>query len=182
MTGLIKKIILFLFKNTIWKRYGFGKNFHAGRGVVFWAKNHIRIGDNFYIGRYSQIECNATIGNNVIIGNNVAFVGKYDHNYSQIGVPVRRASQIRDDDYNWHGINSKVIVEDDVWIGYGAIVMSGVVIKKGSIVAAGSVVTKNVESYSIVGGTPAKHIKYRFSIQEIEKHEEELKKYKSKSF
>jgi chloramphenicol O-acetyltransferase type B len=174
MIGLIKKIILFFLKSTIWRRYEFGKNFHAGRGVVFWAKNHIKIGDNFYIGRYSQIECDAIIGNNVIIGNNAAFVGKYDHNYSEIGVPVRLASQIRDDDYNWYGLNSKVVVEDDVWIGYGAIIMSGVTIKRGSIVAAGSLVTKDVACYSIVGGLPAKHIKFRFNSQEIKKHEDQI--------
>ena len=108
MTGIIKKIILFFLKNIIWKRYEFGKNFHAGRGVVLWAKNHIKIGNSCYIGRYSQIECDTIIGNNVLIGNNVAFVGKYDHNYKEIGVPVRLASQIRDDDYEWHGINSKL--------------------------------------------------------------------------
>jgi serine acetyltransferase len=56
-----------------------------------------------------------------------------------------------------------IIVEDDVWIGMKAIICSGVKIGRGAIVATGSVVTKNVEPYSIVGGNPARHIKYRFS-------------------
>ena len=159
MLSTLKKIRLVLLKLTLWRRHDFGKNFHAGRGVVLWAKNQIEIGDNFYIGRYSQIECDATIGNNVIMGNNVSLVGKYDHHYEQIGTPVRLASQIRDKDYSWHGLNSKVIIGDDVWIGYGVIIMSGVTIGKGSIVAAGSVVTKDVSPYSIVGGNPAKFIK-----------------------
>jgi chloramphenicol O-acetyltransferase type B len=73
------------------------------------------------------------------------------------------------------GVNSKVIIEDDVWIGYGAIIMSGVKIRRGSIIAAGSVVTKDVEPYSIVGGNPAKLIKYRFSKEEIMEHERKLK-------
>ena len=55
-----------------------------------------------------------------------------------------------------------IIIEDDVWIGFGAIIMSGVHIKQGAVIAAGSVVTKNVESYSVVAGCPARHIKYRF--------------------
>jgi acetyltransferase-like isoleucine patch superfamily enzyme len=49
--------------------------------------------------------------------------------------------------------------------------MSGVKIGKGSVVAAGSVVTKDVKPYSIVGGNPARFIKYRFSEEEIERHE-----------
>ena len=55
-----------------------------------------------------------------------------------------------------------IIVEDDVWIGYGAVIMSGVTIKQGAVIAAGSVVVKDVPAYSIVGGAPAKIIKYRF--------------------
>lgn len=55
----------------------------------------------------------------------------------------------------------KTIIEHDVWIGHGAMVMPGVKIGTGSIIAAGSVVTKDVEPYSIVGGNPARHIRYR---------------------
>ena len=51
---------------------------------------------------------------------------------------------------------------DDVWIGTNALICSGVVIGQGAVVAAGSVVTKDVEPYAIVGGNPAKLIKYRF--------------------
>jgi acetyltransferase-like isoleucine patch superfamily enzyme len=54
-----------------------------------------------------------------------------------------------------------IIIEDDVWIGACAIILKGVTIGEGAIVAAGSVVTKNVEPYSLVGGNPAKLIKYR---------------------
>ncbi|EMF49988.1 Acetyltransferase [Streptococcus parauberis KRS-02109] len=59
--------------------------------------------------------------------------------------------------------NGNIIVEDDVWIGTNAIIMSGVTLGKGSIIAAGSVVTKSVPAYTIVGGIPAKVIKERFS-------------------
>ena len=79
---------LFYLKNIKWRKYQIGINFHIGRGVKFWAKNNISIGNNFYMGRNSQIECDVEIGNNVICGNNVAFVGKYDHNFKEIGCPI----------------------------------------------------------------------------------------------
>jgi len=154
-----------------WRKFNIGPHFHAGRGVALWAKNRISIGQNFYIGRYSQIECDADIGNDVIFGNYVALVGKYDHHYQQIGKATRLASQIRDADYSWKGLTSSVRIGDDVWVGYGAIILSGVEIGDGSIVAAGSVVTKNVEPYSIVGGNPAKKIADRFvSVEERDAH------------
>lgn len=56
-----------------------------------------------------------------------------------------------------------IVVSDDVWIGYGAKIMSGVHIGQGAVVAAGAVVTKDIPPYTIVGGVPAKVIKYRFS-------------------
>ena len=60
-----------------------------------------------------------------------------------------------------------ILVDDDVWIGYGAVVMSGVHIGQGAVIAAGAVVTKDVPPYSIVGGIPARVIKYRFSAEVI---------------
>jgi len=178
---ILKKIRNLILIKIIWRRYKFGNGFHAGRGVSLWAKNMIEIGENFYIGRFSQIECDTKIGDNVIFANYVALVGRYDHNYQQIGVPTRLASQIRDADYNWKGLNSKIIIEDDVWIGYGAIVMSGVKIGQGSIIASGSIVTKDVEPFSIYGGTPARKIANRFEsdadkIKHIELYNKNFKK------
>jgi len=170
MMNLIRKIRFAYLVYIKWRRFSFGKNPYIGRSVYMWAKHSIIIGDNFYIGKYSQIECDAEIGNDVMFANRVALIGRYDHNYTQIGVPVRLASQIRDDDYNWKGLFEKVIIESDVWIGYGSIILSGVKICKGSIIAAGSVITRDVEPYSIYAGVPAKKLKDRFD-SEADKQE-----------
>jgi len=62
-----------------------------------------------------------------------------------------------------------ILLDDDVWIGDRALILSGVHIQQGAIVAAGSVVVNDVEPYSIVGGVPARHIKYRFKESIIKK-------------
>jgi len=162
-----------------WKHYEIGNNFHAGKNVTMWAKKNIKIGNNCYIGRNSQIECNVNIGNNVLIGNNVAFVGKYDHNYTEIGVSIRDTEQIRDANYSWkQGLNSSIKIGNDVWIGYGSIVLSSVRIADGCIIGAGSVVTKDTEEYSIYAGVPAKKITDRFECDlELNEHKNRLKYY-----
>ena len=134
-------------------------------------KNTTTIGSNCLLMAYVHVAHDCVIGDNVIMGNRTAIVGKYDHHYQQIGVPIRLASQIRDDDYNWLGLNSLTTIEDDVWVGYGAIILSGVKIGTGSIIASGSLVNKDVEPYSIYAGVPAKKVKNRFdSSEDLEKH------------
>lgn len=163
------------YKHVVWRKYKIGSNFHCGRGTFLWAKDRLEIGDNFYLGKYSIIETNCVIGNGVIIANNVGIVGRYDHNYQQVGVPVRMAMQIHDADYDWKGIGELTTIGNDVWIGYGAIVMSGVHIADGSIIAAGSVVTKDTEPYSINAGIPARKISDRFDkTEDMDRHIEKL--------
>ncbi|MES2567368.1 MAG: DapH/DapD/GlmU-related protein [Bacteroidota bacterium] len=62
-----------------------------------------------------------------------------------------------------------IIIGNDVWIGTQSVILTGVQIGNGSVIAANSVVTENVPPYSIVGGTPAKLIRKRFSDEIIEK-------------
>jgi acetyltransferase-like isoleucine patch superfamily enzyme len=62
-----------------------------------------------------------------------------------------------------------VIIGNDVWVGSNVTIMSGVVIGDGVVIANNSHVVKNAEPYSLIGGNPAKLIKYRFSEQQIEK-------------
>lgn len=64
--------------------------------------------------------------------------------------------------------SNRTIIGNDVWIGYGATIISGVKIGDGAVIAAGAVVAKDVKPYSVVGGVPAKEIKKRFTDDEIE--------------
>jgi chloramphenicol O-acetyltransferase type B len=183
MIQWLKKLRNLYLVKIKWRRYIIGKGFHAGARVRLWAKSKLVIGRQFYIGRDSQIETDCIIGDYVILGNKVGIIGRYDHHYQQKGVPTRMASQIRDTNYSWKGLNNLTTIESDVWIGYGSIIMSGVKIGKGSIIAAGSVVTKDVESYSLYGGVPAKKIKDRFDSdadlrQHIIQYEEFVKRSK----
>ncbi len=72
------------------------------------------------------------------------------------------------------GSEEKIIIDDDVWIGAGAIILSPVYIGRGSVIAAGSVVKSDIPPYAIVAGVPSKVIRMRFSQKEIEEHEKLL--------
>lgn len=177
MIGFFKKIVISVLRRirvliviTGKGRYlKYGKNLHLGANVRLWAPNSLSIGDNVYIGKDVHIECDTAIGNNVLIANRVGFVGRNDHDFNVIGVPVRFSPWIGANNSNLNP--SKVEIGEDVWIGFGAIVLSGVKIGKGSIVGAGSVVVKDLPEYSIAVGVPAKRIGSRFSPDDIARHE-----------
>ena len=101
------------------------------------------------------------IGNFVSIASNVSFLLDVEHRTDTISTYPFKAKMLNtcvSEGYS----KGDIIVEDDVWIGYGATIMSGVHICQGAVIAAGAVVTKDVPAYAIVGGVPAKLIKYRF--------------------
>lgn len=156
------------------KNIEIGNDFTFGRGTVFWAPNNMRIGNNVYIGKYCTIQADIEMGNNIVMGNNVGLIGKYDHDYSKVGVNIKDAPWIGDENYDFKGNGQKIYIGDDVWIGFGAIIFTGITIGRGAIIAAGSLVTKNVPAYSIVAGNPAKIKGYRFDEQQIEEHEKML--------
>ena len=108
------------------------------------------------------------IGNYVSIAQNVTFILDAEHPLDHISTYPFRVKILKDCKYEAFS-KGDIIVGDDVWIGYGAIIMSGVHIGQGAVVAAGAVVTKDVEPYAIVGGVPAKTIKYRFENELIKK-------------
>ena len=108
------------------------------------------------------------IGNYCSIAGEVVFVLDAEHNINTISTYPYKVKALNVQKYEAHSYGN-IVVEDDVWIGYRVLILSGVHIGQGAIVAAGAVVTKDVPPYAVVGGVPAKVIKYRFSKEMIEK-------------
>ncbi len=148
-----------------------GRDFHVGTGCRFWAPDRIEIGQGVYIGKDVHIECNARIGDYVLIANRVALIGRKDHDYQAQGIPVRFTPWIGARQGRSAFRDEVADIGDDVWLGFGAIVLSGVRVGRGAVVAAGSVVTKDVPPYAIVGGNPARLIGQRFEESCIAGHE-----------
>ena len=149
----------------------YGPDVHVGAGTHLWAPKHIRIGRGVYIGKQVSIQTNADIGDYCMLANRVAFVGRHDHDMHQLGVPIRFARWIGEEDVAAELREEEVRLEPDVWVGFGSILLTGIVIGRGAVVAAGAVVTKCVPPYAIVAGVPAKIVGYRFSEDEIPLHE-----------
>lgn len=146
----------------------FGKNLHVGPGTIIWAPHQLIIGDDVYIGKHCTVEVDGRIGGQVMIANNVGLIGRHDHDFRRIGKSIRESPWVGDKE---RGRIEQILIKEDVWIGYGAIILSGVEIGRGAIIAAGAVVTHDVAPYSIVGGNPAVAIGKRFSEGEINAHE-----------
>lgn len=122
----------------------------------------LKIGGNVRINENVFIQ-SATIGNNVMIAQNVAILSSA-HSYDRLDIPMVEQENI---------VNVPPVIEDDVWIGRNVVVKHGVTIGKGAIVGACSLVTKDVPCYAVVGGVPAKIIKYRIAKELEEKYEDE---------
>lgn len=102
------------------------------------------------------------IGNYVSIGKDTTFILGGNHQTTTVTNYPLYSSFIEASPLKDAQTKGTITIEDEVWIGFGVIILSGVKIRKGAIIAAGAVVTRDVEAYSIVGGNPAKMIKYRF--------------------
>ncbi len=132
--------------------------------------------DNVSVGDYSYGELNVVsfnaktnlrIGRFVSLAQDVTFLLDAEHYTDRLSTypfRVKMLNELRSESFS----KGDIIIEDDVWIGYGVIIMSGVHIGKGAIIAAGAIVTKDIPAYSIVGGVPGEVIKYRFSKEVIE--------------
>lgn len=109
------------------------------------------------------------IGSYCSIAPEVLFILESDHNYKSLSTYPFEAKYMGQPEALGKG---DINVCDDVWIGARSIILSGVTIGQGAVVAAGSIVSKDVPPYAIVGGIPAKVIKYRFDDATIEKLKE----------
>lgn len=149
-----------------------GQDFHVGLGSFVSSPATLTIGDDVYIGKYCSIQCSGRIGNGVLVANNVGIVGKRDHDFRQVGRLVRRARSVADCDELALDPRNSITIEDDVWIGYGSIVLTGIRVGRGAIIAAGSVVLNDVPDYAIVSGNPAQVVAKRFlNDEQIRVHE-----------
>jgi acetyltransferase-like isoleucine patch superfamily enzyme len=151
-----------------------GKRVHIGVGSVLEAPHTMVIEDDVYIGKYCTVECDGRIGAGTIIANTVGLIGRNDHDHRAIGRTMRYAPWVGDPDFAGPAREERLIVEGDVWIGYGAIVLSGVRVGRGAVIAAGAVVTADIPRYAIVAGVPARVMGRRFDDDEIRRHEELL--------
>jgi acetyltransferase-like isoleucine patch superfamily enzyme len=168
----VKRVWQALYRRyAVRKNVRFGRNLHLGLGTVVDASVSLVIGDDVYVGKGCTLECNGRIGSGVLIANRVGLVGRHDHDFRAVGTMVRHAPWIGAAGFDPALKAERLVVEDDVWIGYGAIVLSGVTVGRGAIVAAGALVTRDVPPYAIVAGVPARVVGQRFSDAEVEAHE-----------
>lgn len=131
---------------------------------------NMSIGDYTSIPKGSTFYCTEaplTIGNKVIFGPAPTIITG-DHRIDAIGKFIIDSNEKLPEN------DAPVIIEDDVWCGSHVTILKGVTIGRGSVVAAGAIVTKSCPPYSIIGGIPAKILKYRFTIDEILEHEKIL--------
>lgn len=170
----------------LWVKYFVNPFFHKrGKGSIIRRRTRIDVlpFNRFELGNYSTIEDFSTInngvgdviignetrigignvligpvtiGNNVILAQNIVLSG-LNHEYRDVNIPIHKQPVS----------TSPIVVENECWIGSNAVITAGVTIGKHSIVAAGSVVTKSIPPYSVAVGNPARVIKqYDFTKNE----------------
>ncbi len=134
--------------------------------------SNISIGSDVYIGPFAVFLCtesNIRIGNKVLFGPNVTMIAG-DHRVTDVGRYIFDVTDKKPED------DKDIVIEDDVWIATNTTILKGVTIGRGAVVAAGSLVIKDVPPYAVVGGVPAKILKYRFTEDQIMQHEMLLNK------
>lgn len=109
------------------------------------------------------------IGSYVSIADGVIFILGGQHQTNTITTFPLKSYFTRIDNALDSGSKGPIEIEDEVWIGMNAIILSGVKIGHGSIIGAGSVVTKSIPPFAVAAGNPAKVIKNRFSLEIMSK-------------
>jgi maltose O-acetyltransferase len=132
-----------------------GRNINIEHGAFFASGRDIEIGDNSGLGLNTRVTGPLKIGNDVMMGPDV-MIFTQNHETGRLDIPMRLQTAPK----------KPVVIEDDVWIAARVIILPGITIHKGAIVGAGAVVTKDVPGYAVVGGNPAKIIKYRNTKQQ----------------
>ena len=122
----------------------------------------VSFGHRVQLGPRCTIQTDVSFGDSVLVAGEVAFLGRHDHRVDVVGATVWGSGR---------GETRGIVVEDDVWIGWRAIVLDGVTIGRGAVVGAGAVVTKTVSPYAIIAGVPAREISRRFTDEQARQHE-----------
>ncbi len=141
----------------------FGKRPFYESGVRFGAPELIEMGNNCIFGRNVNINAGGCKG--IYIGNDVAIAdGTYlrsaNHSFFRLDIPIKDQGHTAIELKYKERLYS-IIIEDDVWVGARAIILSGAWIGKGSIISAGAVVSSVIPPYSIVVGNPGRVIANR---------------------
>ncbi|ULC58278.1 acyltransferase [Flaviramulus sp. BrNp1-15] len=147
-SGNIGLLIRYVIFKNLSKSCGDNVSIHPG--VFLKGLSRISIGNNVSIHSMCYIDGTGglKIGNDVSIAH-ASTIMTTSHTYQDISIPIK---------YN-KATQAPVTIENDVWIGCGCRILSGVIINSRSIIAAGAVVNKNVEPNTISGGVPAKILK-----------------------
>ncbi len=146
-----------------------GVNFRFDPDGDYSYKN-IHAGDNVNLGVKPILMAAAStihIGNNVMFGPEVVVIGG-GHNTTVCGQAM---SEVHEKTGNE---DLGVVLEDDIWVGSRAIILRGVCVGRGSVIGAGAIVTKSVPPYAIVGGNPARVLRFRWNVDSILNHEKKL--------
>lgn len=184
IAGYVKSFVKIKLLYFYWKYRNFTEglkvfNYNLSPNTKLGKKTMVRSGTevgNISLGDYSYISGPRSYVEEAIIGKFCSIarqvvMGVSGHNYEW----VTTSPIITSKEYGFvkNDVNepqkTMPIIGNDVWIGINAIIMRGVVIGDGAVIAAGSVVTSDVKPYSIVGGMPARHIRYRFTEEQIKK-------------
>lgn len=138
------------------KNISLGKNVALNRYAALTAdRGGIVLGDNVYVGDFSIISGDdgaVVIGDNVLIGPH-CLIQAANHQFARLDIPIMAQGHIP----------SRVHIETDVWIGGNCVICPGASIGRGAVIGAGAVVTGSVPAYAVMGGVPARLIRYRTS-------------------
>jgi acetyltransferase-like isoleucine patch superfamily enzyme len=160
MIGIIREFIRWIRIIKSCDKYRYlrkGTNLIIGPNSYLYPTKHIIIGNNVFIGRNVTISTSSSgrspisLGHDIMLAERVMIIGG-NHDFSRVDIPINKQGE---------GKQGAILLEDDVWVGAGSIILSGVTIGKGTVIGAGSVVSKSIPEYSIAVGNPAKVIKSR---------------------